>query len=484
MTLLLLFKNKVGPVQFSQFCLLLSALWLIIIYPSMIWFCPDKLPREMKPGEGAVDCDFNQYYVGAIVVRYGIWDSLYPIPKPDVYNRPNHFVPQYQTFIFNSSSASTNPAFYPAVNLPEASDCAPKLITRFPQVGYWRYIYPPPAALFLWPLSFVSFDCAANHLWPTISIWFLFGVSFFASRIHRLLCQTDSYTEGLIVLACVMFSYRGRTHIWSGNITPILSGLIAFSIYALIRRRMFGFSCAYILLLLFKTIGLTWLPVLLMNRRYWRALIYLAIISLLLNGIVVELAGAEVYKTFFSLVPKIAIPAGVGIVPSLLYLFAFYPRTLYIMINLVVVGFLYYGYWKSAMGKFFKCPVYESPLSLVALLAGAMALYCLINFSIWLPYSPNYLFFPFLGWILQEGYLASGYWRYFILGVTGFAFLVLASEWIVKGSLFYLLGKESVGWYHDLVFQPACVFFIPAFFLLVALRRLLSSVPYQNEVAK
>jgi hypothetical protein len=379
-----------------------------------------------------------------------------------------------------------DPAFYPALNLPEASDCAPELVTYLPEIkdNYWRYIYPPPTALFFWPLSLVSFDCAANLLWPTFCIWSLFALSYFASRIHRYFHQTDSYTEGLIILACVMFSYRGRTHIPDGNLTPIISALIAFSSYALMRGRLFAFSCGYIPLLLFKTIGLTWLPLLLIDRAYWRALIYLAIITLLLNGIVVELAGVGIYEQFLSLAPKISVPAGVGIVPSLLHLFGFYPHTLYLIINAAFLVFFYYGYWSNSIRSLSKNPVNDSPLALVALLAGTMALYCLTNFSVWLPYCPLYLFFPFLGWILQEGYLSSGYWRHFILGGTVFAFLVLASEWIIKGSLFYLLGARSVDWYHNVVFQPCCILFIPTFFLLIALRRLLFNVQNQNRVVK
>jgi hypothetical protein len=459
-----------GPRKFTHICLLLSALWLIIIYPAMNWLCPDKLPRGMRWAQGPVTLDFYQYYAGAVVVRYGIWDSLYPIPKADVYDRPNHFVPRYKTFLFNPLSASRDPAFYPALNLPEASDYPPQFMAFFPQTYFWRYICPPPAALFLGPLSLVSFDCAAHLVWPTISIWSLFIVSFFASRIHRLLRETDSYTEGLIILACIMFSYRGQ--IGGGNITPMLSALLAFSIYALIRKRLFAFSCAWIPLFLFKTIGLTWLPLLLINRAYWRTLIYLSIIALLLNGIVVDLAGFGVYKTFFSLAPKIAVPAGVGIVPSLLHLFGFYPRTLYLIVNLTCLGFLYYGYWEQTIRSLFD-PVNDSPLFLVALLAGTMALFCLINFSVWIHYYPNFVFFPFLGWILYEGYMASGYWRYFILGGTGLAFFILAGEWIIQGALFYLFGPGSVGLYRGIVAEPFSIVLIPLFFLIVALRRLL-----------
>jgi hypothetical protein len=452
------------------------------VYPGLFWFEQKHLPREMAPYK--THYDFVQYYIGAEVVRHGLWDALYPNPKVDVYANPPHFTPIFKTFLFDPSTINGNPAFYPAVNLPEASDVSPKLIACIPQAATtWRYIYPPPSALLLWPLSFASFDCAGGRLWPVLCLWSYFILSFYASRIHRMLRQSPSYTEGVIILACLIFTYRGRTDLSSGNITPILSALIAFSVYALMQKRLFAFSCALIPIFLFKMLGSTWLPLLILKRMYWRAPLYLAIITLFLNGMVIGLAGVGVYEKFFSLSSKIIVPAGFGIVPSLLHVFGYFPHTFYLVFYLIVLTLIYWGYWTKHGASLVK-PPYDSLLILLAAMAGTMALYCLINFSVWLEYCPNYLFLPFLGWILQEGYLAAGHWRYFILGGAGLAFFMLSSEWIVKGSLFYLFGKESVGWYHNIIFQPCYILFIPAFFLLVALRRLLFTVPSQNELAK
>src|SRR5271154_5421762 len=32
--------------------------------------------------------DFGQYYMGAVMARAGLWDSLYPIPNPDSIDNP------------------------------------------------------------------------------------------------------------------------------------------------------------------------------------------------------------------------------------------------------------------------------------------------------------------------------------------------------------------------------------------------------------
>jgi hypothetical protein len=426
----------------------------------------------MRPAGRLQYVDFNHYYVGGFVVRHGLWDCLYPIPKSDVYGGPNNFVPVFRTFLFDPAATRTNISFYPALSYPTASDYSPRLVSMLPAATNWRYVEPPPSALFFWPLSFVSFDHAAHYLWPTISAWSLFLVSWLASRIHRLLRREDSYTEGLIMLAYVTFSYRGETGLITGNITPILSALIVLAVYALLQNRRVAFCCVYLPLVLFKPIGLMWLPCLVINRVYWRNILYLAIGSVLLNGIVVGLAGFGVYEKFFSLAPMITIPIGVGLVPGMRDLFGYYPRTLYLALNLIFLGLLYYGYWKNGR-RGLEQGGGNSLLCLVALLAGTMALFCLFNFVGWFHYPPNYLFFPFLGWILQEGYLAKKSWRYFIIGPTCLTFLVLVSEWLIKGGLYDYLSPRICEWYLYGFYGPYTTVLVPAGFLLIALRRLL-----------
>jgi len=471
MTLFSELKDKIPPQLFTRITIFVSAVVLIVIYPAMICFCPGKLPHLMGLTSHT---DFYQYYAGATVVREGIWDSLYPIPKPGIYDQPNHFEPVHKTFLFNPESASREQAFYPILNSTINSDCAPKLAADFPEgVGGMRYIYPPPTALLVAPLALFRFDTAANYIFPTISIWFLWVLIYFAARIHRLLRQGDSYSEGMLILAGVIYALNGQTHIQGGNISPMLSALIAFGAYSMARGRLLAFSCAYIPLVLFKSLGLTWLVILAMNRAYWRSFAYIGLITVLLNGIVVGLAGFGVYKTFFSLLPLIGIPVGEGIVPALIQYYGFYPHTLYLVLNAACLGFLYYGYWKNTPGRFSSSLAQSSPLVLMAVLAGTMALFCLLNFSVWLQYCSNYLFFPFLGWILQEGYLARGRWRWFILGGTLFAFFVLTS----RQAWLYLLGARAFDRYHTYLVEPGCVVVIPVFFLIVVFRRLFFCAP-------
>jgi hypothetical protein len=482
MQVLLEMRQRVPPRLFLQLCLLFSALLLLGILPCLVWFNQKRLPPEIRPD--TTHRDFVQYYVGALVVRHGIWDALYPEPKFNIYNQPSVFTPIFKTFLFNPKAIHGNLAFYPVVNLPEASDCSPKLTAYLPQAAsQYRYIYPPPAALLVWPLSFVSFDCAAYRLWPTISFFSYFFLALFSSRTYRLLHGAVSYTEGAIVLACTIFTYRGYSDIYCGNITPILSALMAFSSYSFMRGWQLSFCCALIPLILFKTIGLTWLPALLCNRRYWRSLAYLTVLTLLLNGVVLGIAGFGVYKDFFSLLPKILIPAGHGIVAVVIYIFGFYPRTLYSILNTSLLAVMYYGYYKNSRHHMIKSPDGENLPLMGALFAGITGLYCLFNFSIWMAYCPNYLFFPFLGWILYEGFSTSGKWRFFILGGCAVSFAMFITKWMVNGSFFYLLGPGHFIAYFRFVYQPFSILLTPLFVIIVAMRRLLCN-PSRIDVIK
>lgn len=442
----------------------ISALWLLVVFPSLNWICPLRLHKPSNV------CDFQQYYAGATVVKNGLWDSLYPIAKPEVYNNPPTFEPKYQTFLFDAEKMGRNPLYYPAINVPEASNYAPKLLALCPELLKWRFINPPPLALLLWPLSLFDYETAAHRIFPTVSMAALFGLSICAAGIYRLLRGRESYSEGLVLFAVVWFSFRGRTCVLSdGNVTPILGFLIAFATYAWMRGWQIGVGMAMIPLLLFKTIGLTWCPLLFLRRVQWRTLFVLAGLSVFLNGLTLYLGGAGVYRQFFTeVVPWLNVPTGVGITAEVFRDFGFYPGTFYRLATLVLCGLLYWGYWR---GLGIEEVIYRRA-AIAATMAGTMAVFCLLNFSIWLHYFPSYLYFPFLGWLLWEGYQATGKWRAAIFFGMGLGFIFAGCEWIVRIPFLSVVGDEGFAFYIAYFMQPFFVIFGPIFFLIVAYRRL------------
>jgi len=442
-----------SPKAFSRLSVGLAALILLVVLPVLNGMDRDWLPEGLAPYP--VPVDFVQYYIGAQVARHGLWNDLYPTPKPEVYGRASVFEPKYKTFLFDPQKAAYDWAFYPPVNLPAASDCSPKLLALVPEAAdRFRFIYPPPAAIFFLPLSNFSLDTASHLLWPTLSYSAFFLVIAVSVATLRLLNGgVATYGEGAVVWASLLVVWRGPNSIPDGNISPILAGLISLAAWALLRRRTFLFSLAMIVLVVVKTIGLMWLP-LLLDRRFRKVIYQAAAITILLNAVVLATGGSDVYRSFFALLPKIGIPAGEGLVPTLLQLFGFYPKTLYLLLDFAALGGIYYWYWKKRVQG---DP--SEPANLLAVLAGTMALYCLTNFTVWWHYIPSYLLLPFLGWMVYEWQHARGGCRVFL--ALGIAASMVAMS----------LGWRSDDSYATLMHRPSMVV-VPLIFMSAAFYRL------------
>ena len=297
-----------------------------------------------------------------------------------------------------------------------------------------------------------------------------FGLSFYSSRIYRLLRGGVSYSEGNGCYCFGCFSFRVCTRIISdGNITPVLGYLIAFACYSWMRGRQVGVGMAMIPLILFNRFGPTWCPMLLLRRVQWRTLFTLACLAVILNGLTLYLGGAGVYRQFFiEVAPRLNVPTGIGVTAKIFANFGFYPGIAYSAVSFALCALLYWGYWRALGVRIYS--VWRTAVA--ATLAGSMAVFCLLNFSIWLHYFPSYLYFPFLGWILWEGYQATGGWRIAILSWIIGCFICVSSEWIVMGVMFHLFGAEAVDIYRRFAEPAVFTFFGPIFFLIVAFRRL------------
>lgn len=460
------FKRRISPRAFTRGALLLSALWFLGLYPALNLFAPAWLPNGVRPGY----VDFGQYYAGALTAREGLWEALYPIPKPEIYGQPPQFKPAVATFFF--SEGTSRPELYPPVAVPEASDFSPKLLALCPELKEhfsYRYMYPPPLALLLRPLAAWSFETARQHVWPILGMAGLFGLALCSARIYRRLHGGDSHAEGLILAAVTVFSLRGPCAVAEGNATPLLGFLIAFSVLSWMRNRQAAVGMAMIPLLLFKMIGLTWCPLLLLRKIRWGTLATLAALTAALNGAMLLQAGPGIYRQYFSeILPKLAMPVGEGFPARIFAAFGFYPAGVYLGLSLLLCGALYYGYWRGMRAAE---PV-RRDATVAATLAGTMAVFCSLNFSIWAHYFPAYALFPFLGWLLWEAGQASGAWRRGMLAGIALSYFFAAFNWVPRGALLLLAGRAATEAYTDWISRPAYTFFCPLFFLIVAFRRL------------
>ena len=423
---------KITPEAFVRFMLALAAVWFLAVHPFL------NFSGWLTPGLRPFLWDFPPYYAGAVAAKHGLWEDLYPRVKTEVAQG--------------------------RIQQAAVSDYSPRLLAVCPEINARdRYIYPPPLALLLWPLAYVDFQTAGAHVWPILSMAALFGMAFFSSRIHRLLRGRATYTEGWIVAAILFFTIFGHTSVAEGNATPFLGGLIAFAAYAWMRGWQTGVGAAMIPMLLFKPVGLGWCPLLLIRRPRWRTLFTLAALTALLNGAVLALGSVAVYRQFFEIMPKLTTPAGIGIAAQIFNALGVYPAKLYLALSLLLCLALYYGYWKRA--------VVDRYAALLAALAGTVAVYCLFSFAVWPHYFPNYLYFPFLGWLAWEGLQARGGWRTAILGGMLFGY-ALTCDWMVRGTLTRGFGQQYRDFYCEYFSHPLLAVFFPLFFLTVALRRL------------
>ena len=154
------FQRKISPRDFTRVALILSGIWFLGVYPLMNCFAPKFLPTSLR----VTDCDFGQYYIGATVVKNGIWDALYPIAKPGIYNNPPQFQPKYKTFLFREQDMAGKMCYYPSIAHAGVSDFAPKLLAYCPELKdhfSFRFMYPPPLAVLLWPLAAWDYE-----FWP------------------------------------------------------------------------------------------------------------------------------------------------------------------------------------------------------------------------------------------------------------------------------------------------------------------------------
>jgi len=471
------FQRKISPQAFTRVALILSGVWFLGVYPVLNYFAPRFLPGSLR----VFSCDFGQYYAGATVAKNGIWDALYPIVRPGVYDNPPVFRPVYKTFLFDERKIDGRMGFYPTIAEGVGGEFSPKLLAYCPELaGSFHFICPPPLPLLLWPLAYFDYDTLENHLWPILSMAALFGLSYFSSRIHRLLRGRASYTEGLIMAALVSFSLFGPLAVSNGNVTPILGCLVAFVAYGWMRGWQIGVGAAMIPLLLFKALGLNWCPLLLLRLIRWKTLLTMVFFTALLNGCLLFWVGTGVYRQYFlEILPKLTAPVGQGMVSEVFRLFGFFPSKVYFLLSLALCLLLYFGYWKGPRAKSNG----ERRAVIAATLAGAMAVFCLLNVSVQRAYFFVFLYFPFLGWMSWEARQAVGRWHRVIATGMMVFFVIIPFNWCIARALFYLCGPKSMEFYHGCISPLSVGVLLPLFFLVVAFRRLFFAPLVETPVA-
>lgn len=396
--------------------------------------------------------DFWQYYTGSLVVWNHCWESLYPKPNPEIYDKAPDFKPVVNIKPFkisNPEALKGRWAFYKQICFPEASEVSPRLVALCPQLEQtYRYMYPPPTALLLSPLGFWEAGKAVE-VWFFVLCWSLFGISFFSAGIAKHLWGESSYVVGSVALLPVIATLMGSemtVGIEYGNVTPLLGCLVAAGAYAWLKDREAAISFAIIPLVLFKGLAISWCPLLLFKPVKWKSILGLAMLTVILNGIVLWLGGMEVYRTFLGdILPKASIPVGMSLQRMILQFFGINASPFFAVVNLLLLGLLYFGFYKASSAAGLK----QKSLVITATLAGTIAVFCLCNPVLFPHYISIYLLYPFAGWVLWEKSQTKGIWGALLLFIMALSIIAWfdAILFLKNSVLFEWL--RSTGRYHE-----------------------------------
>lgn len=423
-----------SPATTRRIALVLSALIFLVVHPLLNAFARDRLPHFIRSNGS----DFSQYYSAALAVKEGLPDNLYPQPDPRIYSKPPSFRPFFITPFFDpdaDDSRSGKWAYYPQVARPEASRVSERLNQRCPRLqDSWRFVSPPPLALVLSPLALFEFETACRLIWFPLMCASLFGISWFSAKICRHLYGRESHVEALAALLPVIPALLGSsqaTNLSIGNASPLLGFLITLAGHAFLTNKQVLLGLCIIPLVLFKGIGISWCPLLLIGGIKWRTLGVMAALTLLLNALTLYFGGTCVYETFFSeILPKAHIPVGTGISGILMTLLGIDAGSLMSLIHMGCLVSIYLLHDKGLRrGN-------DSGLLSISAVIASIALFYLLNPVVWPNYLSLYLFLPFSAWIIHEVSMRRGGYRIpMLLLLSSIVLCWMDSLFVIRTSL-------------------------------------------------
>ena len=253
------FRFNPTVTEFNRGCAAIALLWLLIITPVSL--------RLWPTGEG----DFPQFYMGGVMARLQAWDSLYPIPNPGSHN---------------NAGMETDSAMRPRYAAEaEKRGVGDRL----------RFIQPPPVALLLMPLGYLSYH-RAFELWTLMLVVCAWGVAFLAGKIHEVLQGKETRASGLLLLF-VASSPLMLHAIWIANMTIPVALLIGIAILQLVRRSNASSALAIILGILTKYVTIALLPLAFIMRR-WSVLLWSAVFSAMIGAVSLGVMKWEPFKTY------------------------------------------------------------------------------------------------------------------------------------------------------------------------------------------
>jgi hypothetical protein len=221
--------------------------------------------------------DFPQYYMAGLVARHAAWDVLYPIPDPQ---------------------SLRNPGFV------EDSFMKPHYAQMAKEVGIGdrvRYIQPPPFALFLSPLSWMSYR-QAFVVWNVVTSLCMFGICVQSGRIFTVCHGAESKAAGYIML---LLAVSPETYRWTHvqNTSVIIGWLLGVATLDLLppHVRSIRGAAAIWFSTIAKYAGIALVPLYVVQRK-WIALATAMLLGIATLGISIAIMGTAVFHEFIHVI--------------------------------------------------------------------------------------------------------------------------------------------------------------------------------------
>lgn len=262
-----------------RFVAIATFVWLVVVLPFLTLYHNGVRPFYSPEKRGTQD--LAQYYMGAVIVIEGAYESMYPTP---------------------GSNLTCN------VGWPQSSTPKPGYTERTVARGVEdtnRYIMPPPSALLLAPLGLFSYQ-TARIIWVVLlgfSCWICCALG-----NHLAWLAGSSRLERIFWWGLWGFSPLMLKIVRVANCLPLAAVAFTMAVLAVYQKKAVTAVLGCISAVLLKGIGLIMIPFILTMRR-WKIMFLGAALALMTNLITIAITGFDVYIEFLTKIyPSTRIP--------------------------------------------------------------------------------------------------------------------------------------------------------------------------------
>ncbi len=218
--------------------------------------------------------DYSVYYLGGTIVLQDAWSDLYPVPIPNATSHPGW-----------PAGSQMKPAYRQAAE-------------RVGETNPYRYVYPPPSAVFVAPLAALPPQLALL-VWWALSAVACWVSALCAAALYRQLTGRRDLAWTLLLFGIAWCPLTWAT-VRVGNTSAISGAMVSIVIVGWCMRSNAAAAVGFYLggALKFITLPLALIPVLL---RRTHAVVVCAVVAMFLTAAVVALSGIDPWLEYVRL---------------------------------------------------------------------------------------------------------------------------------------------------------------------------------------